>query len=314
MKFDSIITAIGQDIVLDFIPDKKLILDKKTKETQYKNVFAGGDVLRGADSLINAIGDGKEVAETIIDRAVESQKQNETDASNKISLMEFQKKQAYREFGIELPETDITDRENFKLVNPTLTDEQARKEAERCLFCNDVCNICVGVCPNFSNLSFTAMPENIPVYRVSNNNSENSVEVFDQLKIKQDVQIINIADFCNECGNCNTFCPTSGAPYITKPRFYLTEESFSKEEFGFLLQDNSLKYKNAENGSVETLVLVDGKLIYESDKVKVEFDQNKFLLINIKFKSDSVNSITLEKASEMYFLLFNLRTESIFQM
>jgi putative selenate reductase len=166
LNFDSIITAIGQDIVLDFIPDKKLILDKNTNETQYKNVFAGGDVLRGADSLINAIGDGKEVAETIIERAVESQKQNETDASNKISLMEFQKKQAYREFGIELPETDLTDRENFKLVNPTLTDEQARKEAERCMYCNDVCNICVGVCPNFSNLSFLIY-RSLPCLKIS---------------------------------------------------------------------------------------------------------------------------------------------------
>jgi putative selenate reductase len=311
MNFDSIITAIGQDIVLDFIPDKKLILDKNTNETQYKNVFAGGDVLRGADSLINAIGDGKKVAETIIERATANQKQDDTASPKKLSLMEFQKKQAYREFGIELPETDLSDRQSFKLVNPTLTDEQARKEAERCMYCNDVCNICVGVCPNFSNLSFTAVPEEIPVYRISKNGNDNSVEVFDYLKIKQDVQIINIADFCNECGNCTTFCPTSGAPYITKPRFYLTEESFSKEEFGFLLQGNSLKYKNG-NG-IESLQLFDGKLIYESDKVKVEFDPDNFLPLNIKFKFDTVKSITLEKVAEMYFLLLNLRTESVFQ-
>jgi putative selenate reductase len=314
LNFDSIITAIGQDIVLDFIPDKKLIINNDTNETQYNNVFAGGDALRGADSLINAIGDGKKVAEAIIESASDNQMQKGIESSKKISLMEFQKKQAYREFGIELPETDITDRQNFKLVNPTLTDEEARKEAERCMYCNDVCNICVGVCPNFSNLSFTAVPEEIPVYRVINNGNANSVEVFDDLKIKQDVQIINIADFCNECGNCNTFCPTSGAPYITKPRFYLTEESFSKEEFGFLLQGNSLKYKNAEEKGIESLGIIDDKLIYESDKVMVEFDPHKFLLLNIEFKSDSVKSVTLEKAAEMYFLLFNLRTESIFQM
>ncbi|UCH66659.1 MAG: putative selenate reductase subunit YgfK [Ignavibacterium sp.] len=314
LNFDSIITAIGQDIVVDFIPDEKLIINKETNETQYKNVFAGGDALRGADSLINAIGDGKKVAEIIIKRALENHKQEVVETSEKISLMEFQKKQAYREFGIELPETDLTDRQNFNLVNPTLTDEEARREAERCMFCNDVCNICVGVCPNFSNLSFTAVPEDIPVYRVTKNGNENSIEVFNHLRINQDVQIINIADFCNECGNCNTFCPTSGAPYLTKPRFYLTEESFSKEEFGFLLQENSLMYKNAEDGSIEILRMMDDKLIYESDKVKVEFEQDNFLLLNAKFKSDTVKNITLEKAAEMYFLLFNLRTESVFQL
>ena len=30
-----------------------------------------------------------------------------------------------------------------------------------------------------------------------------------------------LTDFCNECGNCVTFCPTSGEPYRDKPRLYL---------------------------------------------------------------------------------------------
>ncbi len=39
----------------------------------------------------------------------------------------------------------------------------------------------------------------------------------------QTVQTLNIADFCNECGNCATFCPTAGAPYQDKPRFWIDQ-------------------------------------------------------------------------------------------
>ncbi|MCB9205895.1 MAG: FAD-dependent oxidoreductase [Ignavibacteriales bacterium] len=42
MKFDSIITAIGQDTILDFIEDEKLVLGINN-ETQFPNIFAGGD-------------------------------------------------------------------------------------------------------------------------------------------------------------------------------------------------------------------------------------------------------------------------------
>ena len=42
------------------------------------------------------------------------------------------------------------------------------------------------------------------------------------------MQIANYADFCNECGNCDTFCPEYGGPYIQKPGFYGTIESWKK--------------------------------------------------------------------------------------
>ena len=33
-------------------------------------------------------------------------------------------------------------------------------------------------------------------------------------------QIANFADWCNECGNCDTFCPEYGGPFIQKPSFF----------------------------------------------------------------------------------------------
>jgi len=40
------------------------------------------------------------------------------------------------------------------------------------------------------------------------------------LELTQRHQIANFADFCNECGNCDVFCPEDGGPYILKPRFF----------------------------------------------------------------------------------------------
>ncbi len=308
MKFHSIITAIGQDIYLDFLPDEKLQVNQKTYETQFENVFAGGDVLRGADSLINAIGDGRTVAKRNIKKSKNELTKN-TEVNRKLSLAEFQKKQAHRRFGITLPETDLNKRNNFDLVNPVLTDEQAINEAERCLYCDDICNICVGVCPNFANVAFESDKMRIPVYKVFNNESDRKFEVINYFEVKQNNQILNVADFCNECGNCVTFCPTNGSPFQTKPRFYLTEDSFNKEEYGYYISKNQIKYKN--KSEIEYLALKNDLMIYESENVVVNFNKNNFDMIDVKFKSNAFNELVLQRAAELYYLYINLNNHTL---
>ena len=44
--------------------------------------------------------------------------------------------------------------------------------------------------------------------------------------IEQSHQLANFADFCNECGNCDTFCPEYGGPFIEKPAFFATRASY----------------------------------------------------------------------------------------
>jgi putative selenate reductase len=308
MNFDSIITAIGQDIVLDFIPEKKLQINPNSYETQFEKVFAGGDVMRGADSLINAIGDGKNTAMKIIEKTRTKLKEKSS-VTNKLSLSEFQRKQAHREFGIDLPETELNERKGFELVNPVLTREQAIKEAERCVYCDDICNICVGVCPNFANVSFESEKMNIPVYKVYNTNSATKFEVINYFKVEQNHQIFNIADFCNECGNCVTFCPTNGSPFQTKPRFYLTEESFNNEEYGYFISKNQIRYKSKLG--IESLTLKNEFMIYENDNIIVNFNKNNFDLIKLNFKTDSLNELILDRATEMYYLFNNLKNHSL---
>jgi len=308
LGFDSIITAIGQDTVLDFLDDEKLVINQNG-ETQFPNVFAGGDATRGADSLINAIGDGKDAAYNIINRAAKNNEIAHENIEDKINPVQYQMKQAYRKYGSKMPEINFNDRDNFNLVHPNMTDEQAITEAQRCLYCNDICNICVGVCPNFANVSFEAEKAKIPIYTISSNGKA-KFTITGFLDIDQTNQIFNIGDFCNECGNCNTFCPTNGAPYITKPKFYLTEESFNNEDDCYFLGKDFIKYKSKD--TIESLKLEKEEFIYESPIMRTIFDKASFELKEISEIETTDKQIRLNRTAEMIYLLTNLNDFSIF--
>ena len=309
MSFDSIIPAIGQEVQLDFLESGKLNLNKNTFETELSGVFAGGDAIRGADSLINAIGDGKNIALEIISRT-NLNDELKFEKAQKPSLSEFQQNQATRIYGKPMPEISKDNRDNFELVHPSLNEEEAIAEASRCLICDDVCNICVGVCPNFANITFESTTERIPIYKLEKRNDAVAELVDGYFTVDQKPQIFNIGDFCNKCGNCNTFCPTSDAPYLTKPKFYLTEESFNSEDNCYHLNDNVLLYKN--NGELHKLIIENNSYKYESVNIDIQFNSTDYTIANINNKTEDFSSIRLEKASEMIFLLKNLNKKVIF--
>ncbi len=210
-----------------------------------------------------------------------------------------------------MPEMKLNDRKNFDLVHPGLDDANAVHDAQRCLFCDDVCNTCVGVCPNLSNMSFPAEENKIPIYRIIKSKNKIKSYVSDYFNLTQSIQIINIADFCNECGNCNTFCPTNGAPYKIKPRFCLTKKSLAEEDNCYFASKNKIEYKS--NGHIEKLLFKEEMVIYESNEVEIQFDKTDFSIQNIISKSNSDCEIVLESATQMYFLFNNLKDLSIFK-
>ena len=42
-------------------------------------------------------------------------------------------------------------------------------------------------------------------------------------------QLANYADACNECGNCDVFCPEDGGPQLEKPRFFGSLETYRRD-------------------------------------------------------------------------------------
>ena len=89
------------------------------------------------------------------------------------------------------------------------------------------CDLCIPVCPNDANFAFVLPDSGIPVVRAIQHASGWTVDRDEPLRVTEPHQIGTFADFCNDCGNCDTFCPEDGGPYRLKPRFFRTHEAWA---------------------------------------------------------------------------------------
>ena len=311
LEFDTVIPAIGQEVILDFLPDEPLTVDPHTNKTQYANIYAGGDFVRGASTLIKAIADGKNAAGNIIRNARAAADFGASQVKKDFSFDELQSRKSNRKYSrIRPPDLNPADL-NFNSLRDLPDDESALQEADRCLYCDELCNLCVSVCPNLANIGYRDEPAQYDLYRVAAQQNAVSWKKTGCLKISQSYQIINLADFCNECGNCTTFCPTSGSPFIDKPRFHLSEESFVKENDGYYLHGNTL-YSRKE-GHEERLSLNGAELEYENPDLLAVFSAGDLSPQEIKLKNNAVTSPDLSRVAEMYILLKPLRDHPLFR-
>jgi putative selenate reductase len=101
------------------------------------------------------------------------------------------------------------------------------------------CDKCIPVCPNDANFSFVTGRARIPVIRLRGTPEAPAIDRGDDLVLEHDEQIATFADFCNECGNCDVFCPEEGGPYQFKPLFFGSEASWRRwnDRDGFFLRD-----------------------------------------------------------------------------
>ena len=311
IQVDSVISAIGQRVELDFFPDKEFQINADTLETQLSGVFAGGDAVRGASTLIKAIGDGKRVAENIKRKAAGQFDISVSPAERQPDISALQIGQARRIFGPKIPETGLDQRLDFDLVVQTLDDDAARLEARRCMQCDVMCNICTTVCPNRANIAYSVDPSAFTIQRAMRSGDSIRIEDLETVQIGQRFQIFNLGDFCNECGNCSTFCPTSGEPYRAKPKFYLTEESFRNEENGYFLTEGILKAR--VDGALETMSRQTDALIYETDNVRVLLNPETYAAKEVSFISDTVDMVDLRHAAQMGFMLQALEDFYLFK-
>jgi putative selenate reductase len=301
LEFNVIIPAVGQEVVLDFIDPELFKPHPNTYEIRMKRVFTGGDAMRGAATAIKAIADGRKIAEHI------ARLENLTIPTTPVypkkhSYVELMQQRAYREFSRPVKESPLNERKSFKPVSFSLSESDAVSETLRCMNCDEICNICVTVCPNRANYGYEIVPVDIQLYKAARKENGVSIEPDKIFSIKQKYQVLNIGDFCNECGNCDTFCPTSGAPYKHKPRFYLTVQSFNEATEGYYLsklpnQKQILIYK--ESGGIRTIEYWDGKWIYETDHVKAVFNGDDFKLLSTNFKVPCAQQVHFDMAAEM---------------
>jgi putative selenate reductase len=79
------------------------------------------------------------------------------------------------------------------------------------------CDKCIPVCPNDAIFTFV-LPRSEWVRVILLPHGLSWIRREDGvLRIAEKHQIGIFADFCNECGNCDVFCPEDGGPYLLKP-------------------------------------------------------------------------------------------------
>jgi len=123
------------------------------------------------------------------------------------------------------------------------------------------CDKCLPVCPNDANFTFVIPEGRFPLEQLHATPDGWVSESAGELTIGKPRQIGNFADACNECGNCDVFCPEDGGPHIAKPRFFGDVEIWKatpqRDGFAFVMDGETLRMHGRFDG--EEMLLEKGR-------------------------------------------------------
>jgi putative selenate reductase len=242
---DNIISAIASHVDEDDLnyyglpvnERGKVVCDKETLESSIEDVYMIGDMESGPSTVVECIASARKAVDACVDKVLESMDDEDLDEE------EFEH-DGECECGCndddEINIEELTAEENkyFKQLNVRKSnitlevDKDTKKflenEAMRCNECSYLCNKCVEVCPNRANVA---------------------IDVRNTGVFEDPFQIVHLDAYCNECGNCATFCPYDQAPYKEKLTLFSRRDDF----------DNSTNPGFLVDGS-DVLIRLEGKL------------------------------------------------------
>ncbi len=277
IEADTIIVAVGQQpdrallesMGLPLHPDGAVLADAVTRQVA-PGVYAGGDLVRGPATIIEACADSRRAAEAIcrqlgLDFQPFPARWPQLSASDIVRVKRARASKTTRQEPEQVP---AAQRSGFELVEQTFSEAVAQAEAGRCLQCSTLCDKCVEVCPNRANYPFQVTPIRLTLPQLVCEDGRLKVVGREAFEVQQGRQIVHIVDFCNECGNCATFCVHQGRPYRDKPRLYLDAGDLIQEpNTGFSIEGRTIRRR--EGGQESRLTAEDGALIVENDQLRL---------------------------------------------
>ncbi len=288
---DTLILAISQHAVLDFFGDRApeltpagyIAVNPDTFETSIPGVYAGGDVAgHGPASIVKAAADGKRVAAAIAAALGVASGAGPAAAPGGQARPDVQAlvvRRARREYRVPIRVSALDRRDGFEETVLGYTPEEAVREASRCLDCDTICSLCVGVCPNMALMTYEMEPVRASLPTLSVVDGAIVATGSRPFAVDQRLQIAVLTDFCNECGNCVTVCPTSGKPYVDKPRLYLDRADFEAQDSNaYMLLGNGVIEARVE-GRTHRLA-VNGRLEYTAPQFRATLDRDTFALLD----------------------------------
>ncbi len=202
---DTIICAIGQEVDseslrslshLELTRRHLITVDPVTMETSVPGVFAGGDVVTGPATVIEAVASGKKAAEAI-HRSLRGKSNPEYTLipvrRQQVQVMEISSQEKSFSHRPVIPVVNLEDREDsFQEVELGMTVKSAIQEAKRCLRCDICisCGQCVEVCRD---------QMGVDAIHLSYVDRNSTAETDFHRPIK----------YCIGCGSCVINCPTT---------------------------------------------------------------------------------------------------------
>jgi putative selenate reductase len=174
-----------------------------------------------------------------------------------------------------------------------------------------MCSICVSVCPNLAILTYGITPFEARLPGLSAAGGRLSRSLGRTYRVDQQFQIAVLTDFCNECGDCTTFCPTAGRPYRDKPRLYLRRAEFERESDNafMVFRDGGTWAMQARFGGETHGLVLDAELRYASPRLRATLDPVSFELRSAEPGPSCADgeSVDLDACANMFVLLRGLR-------
>jgi putative selenate reductase len=162
-------------------------------------------------------------------------------------------------------------------------NKTAPKKVGSALYLMDclACGKCVPVCPNDANFTYEVEPAEFEGRNFKVVGGHVLPEEQFTLKVRKGDQWAVYADFCNECGNCDTYCPEEGGPFAQKPKFFGDLDTFRvhHDRDGFHVERvegtdrvwgrfNSIEYFLEVNHGHDTALFTDHVLELSLDRKK----------------------------------------------
>ncbi len=237
---DTVILAIGQASDLSFLTPADRIettrqgiikVDPETLMTTAPGIFAAGDIAFGPRLIISATADGRKAAEQI-DRYLQGDAWKPKPRYVQITVLDHhQMAEDFDEYSrLAVPTLPIDRRTGIVEVETGYTEEQARREASRCLRCwintifdgNEavgseciLCGGCVDVCPenclSLVPLRQLAFPDQVMSHLAEEapNLTGTTLQHLDVLDLPSGEGSVMVKDetICIRCGLCAERCP-----------------------------------------------------------------------------------------------------------
>ena len=156
-------------------------------------------------------------------------------------------------------------------------DKPPKKVGSRlALFDCLTCDKCIPVCPNDANFTFVVPHLEIPRLTVRPDGEALRVEREGVIRVEERHQIGHYADHCNDCGNCDVFCPEDGGPELEKPRFFGSKQALEDDPHGRGLhverRRGTLVVTGRFGGPPVTLTVEGPRARYEGQGFALSFD------------------------------------------